>query len=433
MRRWTTGLLQLLLAAGFLLAAPLQAAAETVVIDAGHGGSDPGAVGVNGLYEKTANADIASKLKNLLVAQGYDVVMTRTADEYISLADRVAKTDKVKPDLFVSVHANSHPNANASGSLVLYYDKNYPQASYPANEAMAALTPESKRLATLVLQHLVAKTGFADNGIVPSAAYVIRMGQVPSILVETAFLSNASDAARLADDSVRQTIASGIADGISDYLPLSGEKGFVDIAGHWAHDAIVRLQQQGLVEGSGGAYFPDKPMTRAEWLTVADRLFHVAGTANTAKGNTSSGRTTVTGQVYRDLPKSHWAYDTMRQAIQRGLINGYGDGTVRPDQPVTRAEVAALLERLTGGSSAAPWTKAADFADVPADYWAAGSIYRLKQQGIMNGVTDKTFAPAKSMTRAEMAAMLDRYVSREAAASGKSGSAAAAQAAQSRK
>ncbi|GAA3408352.1 N-acetylmuramoyl-L-alanine amidase [Paenibacillus hodogayensis] len=408
MRRMNTGLIKLLLAAGFLLAAPVQASAAKIVVDAGHGGSDPGAVGVNGLYEKNVNISVARKLRDLLTEQGYDVTLTRDSDDYISLSDRVAMTNKEKPDLFVSVHANSHTNANASGSLVLYYDKDFPQASYPSSEEMAALTPQSKRLASLVQQYMVAKTGFADNGLVPSAAYVIRMGQVPSILVETAFLSNASDAARLADDSVRQKLADGIAKGVAAYLPLTLPGGFSDIAGHWARDAIVRLKEKGLVEGDGGAYRPDKPMTRAEWLTIADRLFSFGDKLKTPSGTT--GQTTVTGQVYQDLPKSHWAYGTFQNAIRLGYISGYEDGSLRPDQPVTRSEVAVLLERMTDGSAQGSWTKTADFADVPATYWAAGSIYRLKQKGIMNGVTDKTFAPAKNMTRAEMAAMVDRLL-----------------------
>jgi N-acetylmuramoyl-L-alanine amidase len=397
-----SGLIALAIAA-LVLIAPLRAAAATIVVDAGHGGSDPGAVGVNGLYEKHVNLDIAYKLKVLLVRQGYDVVLTRESDEFISLADRVAQTNAANPALFVSVHANSHPNSAVSGSLVLYYDKDYPQPSYPASDAMTALSPESKKLAGLVLQRLVANTGFKDNGLVPSAAYVIRMGQVPSILVETAFLSNAGDAGRLADESVRQRIAKGIAEGIAAYWPASA---FPDLIGHWAQEAVMRLKEQGIVKGTGNRYEPDRPVTRAEWLTAADRLFDFGKRIESGKG----GKTSVTDATYADLKTSHWAYDTITQAICLGYINGYEDGTVRPDRPITRAEVAVLLERMTSGTGSAPWDGAASFSDVPKGHWAAGAIYRLKRQGILNGVTDKTFAPAKSMTRAEMATMIDRYL-----------------------
>lgn len=423
MRRMRTGLCKLLVIAVVLIAAPVQAfAAQTVVVDAGHGGSDPGAVGVNGLYEKYVNLDIAFKLQQQLLKLGYDVVLTRDSDKYISLADRVALTAAAKPSLFVSVHANWHTDSKVDGSLVLYYDKDYPQASYPASEAMTALSPESKRLAALVQQGMVAEAGFADKGLVPSAAYVIRMGQVPSILVETAFLSNKSDAARLADETVRLKLAKGIATGIAAYLPLSVPGGFSDIAGHWAREAIIRLQRQGLVEGSDGRYDPDKPMTRAEWLTIADRLFRFDNLLEAGSGGQSSVAKAVYGGVepaFNDLTEKHWAYETFRKAIRLGYISGYEDGTARPDRAVTRSEVAALLERMTVGPNPSPWTKNADFTDVPLTYWASGPIYRMKEKGLLEGIGANTFAPAKSMTRGEMAAMIDRYVTASAAAAEK--------------
>jgi N-acetylmuramoyl-L-alanine amidase len=117
-------------------------------------------------------------------------------------------------------------------------------------------------------------------------------------------------------------------------------------------------------------------------------------------------------QSFKDLPKSHWAYETFQNAVRLGYMNGYEDGTIRPDQPITRGEVTALLERMTAeGGKTPPWTGTAEFADVPLKHWASGPIYRMKQQGIITGVTDKTFAPDKKMTRAEMAALMDRYVS----------------------
>lgn len=471
-----TGLLSLLLAAIALLAVPAQAfSAKMVVVDAGHGGQDPGAVGVNGLYEKSVNLDIALKLKELLDKRGYEVVMTRSADEYLSLAQRVEQTNAAQPSLFVSVHANSHPNPNVSGSLVLYYDNDYSQESYPASEAMARLSPESKKLASLVLNSITSETGFADKGIVPSAAYVIRMGQVPSILVETAFLSHSGDAARLSDQSVRQKLADGIAKGIAAYLPLPDL--FPDLADHWAREAVLRLKDKGLVEGIFNRYEPDRAVTRAEWLALSNRLFKFADQVKAVNGaaadgqtaapqkeqpksaepspskaqpepaakaqasstpqsqaasstpstpqnqtaaqtgaaapSASTSQTTAPGQLqtFKDLPKSHWAYETFQNAVRLGYMNGYEDGTIRPDQPITRGEVTALLERMTAKDGKnPPWTGPAEFTDVPLKHWASGPIYRMKQKGIVSGVTDKTFAPDKKMTRAEMAALIDRYV-----------------------
>ncbi len=98
--------------------------------------------------------------------------------------------------------------------MVLYYDDAYPQASYPASAEMRALTSESRELARKVLDSFVATVGGEDRGLVPSAVYVVRSGNIPSVLVETAFLSNSADAALLANDSARLTMAEGIAKGI---------------------------------------------------------------------------------------------------------------------------------------------------------------------------------------------------------------------------
>lgn len=399
-----TGFFSLLLAALLVIVLPANAiAAKTIVVDAGHGGSDPGALGVNGLYEKNVNYDIAMRVRDLLTVKGYDVFLTRTDDRFISLADRVTLTNGANADAFVSIHANSHPNNSVSGSLVLYYDSRYPQSDYPASSEMSALTPESQKLASLVLDSVIKETGFADRGIVPSAAYVVRMGRIPSILVETAFLSNKGDAARLADESDRQRLASGIVNGIAAYMPLPSI--FPDLADHWAREAVLRLKETGIIEGINNRYEPDRPMTRAEWLTVADRLF---GFAQRIRASGSAAGTAPVSPA--DLPKTHWAYDTFQNAVRLGYINGYEDGTVRPDKPVTRAEVAALLERMTDGTQSKVWSGKADFTDVPLTYWASGPIYRMKQKGILNGIADHVFMPAKSMTRAEMAAMIDRYV-----------------------
>ncbi len=99
-----------------------------------------------------------------------------------------------------------------------------------------------------MLNSLVQTAGLENRGIVPSAVYVVRMGNIPSILVETAFLSNPEDAALLASNQMRQIMAQGIASGIEAYLPPNIQ--FPDTRGHWAREAILRLNAQGVVEAS---------------------------------------------------------------------------------------------------------------------------------------------------------------------------------------
>lgn len=427
MLKGSTKMITGLLILGFAVAqpAPAWAGAVKIVLDAGHGGSDPGAVGVNGLYEKTVNFDVVNRLKAILVGRGYEVALTRDSDIFLSLAQRVAITNSLSPDLFVSVHANAHTNSSINGSLVLYYDKDYPQADYPPSDAMAALTPESKRLAQLVQDAMVKSAGTVDRGLVPSAVYVARMGSVPSILVETAFLSNAGDAANLADADFRQKLAAGIAVGIEAYKPLDKPGAFADVPlSHWANEAILKLKNKGILEGEGGKYYPERALTRAEFVTMLERQFSLPEPA--AAGGGSQGSTTVTGSTYggssggsqgttaaavkfKDLPTGHWAYAVMQKAAATGILSGYEDGTIRPDKPLTRGEAAALIDRVIwpGSSQKASGTL---FKDVPVSLWSAASINRLKEKGIVEGATATTFAPERSMTRAEMAALLSRLI-----------------------
>ncbi|MFE5320157.1 N-acetylmuramoyl-L-alanine amidase [Paenibacillus sp. NPDC056579] len=408
-----------------LIAFPSSSMAAKIVVDAGHGGSDPGAIGVNGLQEKTVNLDIARKLKDMLVQSGYEVAMSRTDDTYVSLSDRVAFTNAQNAELFVSVHANSYSNPNSRGAMVLYYDNAFPQADYPASPEMAALTPQSRLLAQTVLDKFVQSTGSTNLGLMESSVYVVRMGTIPSILVETAFLSNAKDAELLANDSVRTQMAKAIQQGIEAYLPPDSQaEVFTDIRGHWAREAILRLKTQGIIDGVGKLFQPDRELTRAEWVTLLDRVFDLskdqsaaaAGkceSASVAGGVYGGGAVCApkTAAAFKDVPAGHWAGATLAEAVAAGVLNGYEDGTLRPDRPVTRAEVAAMFQRLAlplASNSAAPAQQ--PFKDVPTDAWSARAIASLKQSGWIDGMTADRFMPDRRMARGDAAALLDRYV-----------------------
>ncbi|TBL81869.1 N-acetylmuramoyl-L-alanine amidase [Paenibacillus thalictri] len=405
-----------------LLIFPFQAMAAKIVVDAGHGGKDPGAIGVNGLEEKAVNLDIAQKLRDILIGKGYDVFMTRNTDMYISLGDRVEMTNEQNPDLFVSIHANSYSNRNTQGAMVLYYDNELPQSNYPASEAMEKMSPESKKLAQAVLKSIVGTVDVVDKGLLPSAAYVIRMGQVPSILVETAFLSNSSDAAMLADETTRSKFAAAIGAGIEAYHPIVRDKApnvLPDTIGHWSREAVLQLQEKGIVEGAGNRFEPNRALTRAEWVTMLSRLYpqklapnpNACGQSVTAavyNGGCTDKPAAKDKQMpsYSDLKNGHWAFALLQQAAAAGIIDGYADGTIRPDQPVTRSEAAVLLARLMEPKAA--WDGATPFADVGPRHWAAKAIYTLRQAGIVDGVTNGSFMPDKSITRGEAAALLNR-------------------------
>lgn len=409
-----------LLAAASLVSSPYIGHAAKVVVDPGHGGSDPGAIGINGLYEKTVNSEISYRLEKLLKEYGYEVVLTRDRDISLSLDKRVEIAKSSDADLFVSVHANAHPDSSIQGTMVLYHDAAYPNPSYPASEEMKKLTPQSRRLAQSILDAVLEEVPNINRGLVPSSAYVVRMGNIPSVLVETAFLSNAKDAEKLSSPAYWDKYAKGIAKGIMNYLPPV----FRDIGGHWAKDSILRLNKQGIANGNNGKFHPDQPLTRAELVAFVDRAFGLnrAYAKNQVTLSEAYRQTepTVTEAVYSeqsatipdfpDLQPDHWAYETVRAAVENGVLKGYPDGTIRPDSPVSRAEVAVVFDRLVG-----PLLPMGDysilFTDVPADNWAYPAIVRLSASGIVRGVAAQTYAPEKKVTRAEAATMIDRQIS----------------------
>lgn len=373
--------------------------ASKIIIDPGHGGSDPGAIGVNGLEEKLVNLDVSLKVRDLLHKEGFETVMTREDDRYISLADRIRFSNRQDADLLVSIHSNSHPNSSARGGLILYYDSRYPQASYPASPEMIHYSKVSELFAQQVLDKYISITGFQNRGLMDSSVYMVRKGNVPSILVETAFLSNWEDAAILADESKRSIIAQGIAEGIKSYTQII----FPDTVDHWARESIMKMHEKGWLQGYKNYFQPSNALTRAEFVSLMNRVFDFSKLEPIASSQDSST------PVFPDLPQKHWAYEDVMKAAELGLLQGYPDGTIQPDSPITRGETAYLFNLLMNASNET--TKATPiFTDVPADLWSSQAIYALQKLGILTGYNKTEFKPNYKMLRSEMAVVLDRYL-----------------------
>lgn len=149
---------------------------------------------------------------------------------------------------------------------------------------------------------------------------------------------------------------------------------------------------------ANGTFEPDRNMTRAEVTTMFARLLTEKMAADQTYSNTFS-----------DVAKSHWAANYIGYMQQFGIITGYADGSFRPDASVTRAEFAAIasrFERLTEGTKS--------FSDVPSSHWAAKYINFAATRGWVNGYADGTFRPNNSITRAEVAAVTCRLLERNA-------------------
>lgn len=175
-----------------------------VVIDPGHGGPDPGAVGIGGLRETDVVLDVALQLAQLLQSRGVQVILTRTSEVDVDLPPRVALANRSGADLFVSLHANalSMDRPDVNGVETFYYQGG-----------------RAYELAVSIQQQLMAVSpGTPDRGARPGRFFVIRRTVMPSVLAEMGFVTGEIDAPRLADARFRQRLAAAIATGILQYL-----------------------------------------------------------------------------------------------------------------------------------------------------------------------------------------------------------------------
>jgi N-acetylmuramoyl-L-alanine amidase len=171
---------------------------RTVVIDAGHGGHDNGGQWGR-VYEKHLALDTAYRLESKLKAQGYQTVMTRRSDYFISLPQRVSVANRYRNAIFVSLHYNYTWKQDVSG-LETFYS-----------------TEEGRRLAQYVQSGLIRRTRTVDRSAKYARFYVIRHSRIPSILVEGGFVSNSSERNRMKSGWFRESVAQGIVDGIQRY------------------------------------------------------------------------------------------------------------------------------------------------------------------------------------------------------------------------
>ncbi|MFB5675625.1 N-acetylmuramoyl-L-alanine amidase [Paenibacillus terreus] len=178
-----------------------------VLLDAGHGGKDPGTSGITGRKEKDFNLAVALKVQERLQGDpNIELVMTRDGDTYPELAERSSMANSLNANIFVSIHANS-VTKSATSALVNGSETYYTKA-------------DSKELATVMHKYLVEATGFKDNGIKVKSLHVTRETKMPAVLLEAGYLSNAENEAALYSEETQNRIADGIVNGLREYLGL---------------------------------------------------------------------------------------------------------------------------------------------------------------------------------------------------------------------
>ena len=172
-----------------------------IVLDAGHGGKDPGAKTFL-TVEKDMALNIALQVREYL-KRNHEVIMTRQTDEYVSLAERCRIANEAKADIFVSIHLNAHDDPRVNGIETF---------SFPGSQKGGALRNAIHRGVMQLLP------GWTDRGTKEANFQVLRQTKMPAALVECGFITNQRDEQRIHDINVRDTFARGIANGVEAYL-----------------------------------------------------------------------------------------------------------------------------------------------------------------------------------------------------------------------
>lgn len=184
-----------------------------VILDPGHGGADPGVVGINDVLEKDINLEISLQVYDILTELGYEVLLTRSEDSGMDatgemskvedLAARVSLINETKPELAVSIHQNSYSDESVNGAQVFYYtgSEEGEMAAQILQEALWEMNEDSMR-------QIKANDTY----------YLLNKTEVPTIIVECGFLSNVEEAQKLSEEEYQAMIAEAIASGIIEYL-----------------------------------------------------------------------------------------------------------------------------------------------------------------------------------------------------------------------
>ncbi len=181
---------------------------KLIVLDPGHGGYDVGARYYS-CDEKSLALSVALLTKKHLTEMGYRVILTRSRDVFIPLETRTMIANETKGKLFVSIHCNAAKNSLAKGVEIFYYTCSDKWRS-----------GSSKKLASRILSKVIEKTGADDRGVKEGNFFVLRETKMPSIIVETGFMTHPDEIHLLKDILYRDKIAKGISEGIDNYFKL---------------------------------------------------------------------------------------------------------------------------------------------------------------------------------------------------------------------
>lgn len=222
-----------------------------VCIDAGHGGKDPGAMGAT-VAEKWIAMDVANRVAEKLRKDGIEVVVTRSDDTFLELAERANVSNNAGADVFVSIHCNS-ASAEATGTEAWIYPG----------------TTDDRRLAEDILQKLTARTGFRNRGVKEENFAVLRLTKCPAVLVELGFISNPGEEQIMKTFDYQDEASTAITEGIKEYAGIAQTPAETV---HWARQYLESLQAKGLISNPSEWEDFDNPASKGQVLALCAKL-----------------------------------------------------------------------------------------------------------------------------------------------------------------
>ncbi len=416
-----------------------------VFVDAGHGGKDSGATGF-GKNEAQLNLEVAKRVEKKLEEKNIQVKMSRETNEFVELPDRARLANDYNPDVFVSIHQNSADAETAHGIETYCH-------------------PDKKMYTPLALEiqnNAIAQTGARDREVKYSNLAVLRETNMPSALFESGFISNRAEYNKLVDPSYQDKLATGIANGIEEYLKNTVQLGDLPVintgvvvntdslnvrAGYGTGYSIIgtlpkgakveivesknnwyKIKYNGVYGCVSGSYINiDKNGTftdiNGHWaknqiLDFVSKGYVAGYEDNTFRPENSITRAEfvrVLNQVFKfeekgaenftDVNNSDWYYNDVCIGAKAGYIKGYEDGTFRPNSPITREEASKILATVLNlkGDGTLGFTDSNKISD-----WAKDAVDALSDNGMISGYEDNTFRPNNNITRAESVSLLSR-------------------------
>jgi len=218
---------------------------DVIVIDPGHGGEDDGAIGPSGVKEKDVNLKISKILKNMLEDKGFQVILTRDVDRFVTLNDRTKIANEAGADIFISVHANASTNKKARGFISFFlsdaktdqaraaaalenasirFESSQSQKDYVSDldfilldMVQSEFLKESADLAAMIEQNIQKHTKIDSRGVDQAGFFVLNKAYMPSVLIESAFISNKKDEKLLKSEKTHSDIARSITESVYQF------------------------------------------------------------------------------------------------------------------------------------------------------------------------------------------------------------------------